>query len=162
MQTSVKNEYVKRIQKDYSLSFKLQIVEEIESGQLGRLYSCLKYGIQAGSTITQWLIKYSTFDWDNLSREPMSKTPEQKILEFGAKVRLLEKQKARAEHLTECADKKVVIFDMLINMFQKKYDIQIRKNYTPELLKTLKNNTKKRQFLPVIYSGTIDRSIIER
>jgi hypothetical protein len=45
MQTSVKNEYVKRIQKDYSLSFKLQIVEEIESGQLGRLYSCLKYGI---------------------------------------------------------------------------------------------------------------------
>jgi hypothetical protein len=47
----------------------------------------------------------------------MSKTPEQKILEFGAKVRLLEKQKARAEHLTECADKKVVIFDMLINMF---------------------------------------------
>jgi hypothetical protein len=30
MQTSVKSEYVKRTQKDYSLSFKLQVVEEIK------------------------------------------------------------------------------------------------------------------------------------
>jgi hypothetical protein len=30
MQTSVKSEYVKRTQKDYSLSFKLQIVEKID------------------------------------------------------------------------------------------------------------------------------------
>ncbi|EMY82642.1 hypothetical protein pgond44_00920 [Psychroflexus gondwanensis ACAM 44] len=144
MQTSVKSEYVKRTQKDYSLSFKLQVVEEIESGQLGRLDACHKYGIQARSTITQWLRKYGTFDWDNLSREPMSKTPEQKILELEAKVRLLEKQKARAEHLAERADKKVIIFDMLVDMAEKEYDIQIRKNYTPELLKTTKDNTKKR------------------
>ena len=30
MQKSVKSEYVKRTQKDYSLSFKLQVVEEIK------------------------------------------------------------------------------------------------------------------------------------
>jgi hypothetical protein len=29
-------------------------------------------------------------------------------------------------------------------MAEKEYDIQIRKNYTPELLKTTKDNTKKR------------------
>jgi len=37
MRTSVKSEYVKRTQKDYSLSYKLQVVEAIESGQFGLL-----------------------------------------------------------------------------------------------------------------------------
>ena len=67
-----------------------------------------------------------------------------KILELEAKVKLLEKQKARAEHLAERADKKVITFDMLVDMAEKEYDIQIRKNYTPELSKTIKKNTKKR------------------
>jgi len=134
----------KRTQKDYSLSFKLQVVDEIETGQLDRLNAHLKYGIQARSTITQWLRKYGTFDWENLSVVSVAKTPEQKIIELEAKVKLLEKQKARAEHLAERADKKVIIFDMLVDMAEKEYDIQIRKNYTPELSKTSKKHTKKR------------------
>ena len=143
METPINIGYVKRTQKDYSLSFKLQVVEEIESGQLDRLNAHLKYGIQARSTITSWLRKYGTFDWENLSVVSMSKTPEQKIIELEAKVKLLEKQKARAEHLVERADKKVIIFDMLVDMAEKEYDIEIRKNYKPELSKTLKKNTKK-------------------
>ena len=116
MKTPLNIGCVKRTQKDYSLSFKLQVVDEIESGQLDRLNAHLKYGIQARSTITQWLRKYGTFDWENLSVITVAKTPEQKILELEAKVKLLEKQKARAEHLAERADKKVIIFDMLVDM----------------------------------------------
>jgi len=143
MKTPINIGYVKRTQKDYSLSFKLQVVEEIESGRLDRLNAHLKYGVQARSTITSWLRKYGTFDWENLTVVSMSKTPEQKIIELEAKVKLLEKQKARAEHLVERADKKVIIFDMLVDMAEKEYDIEIRKNYKPELSKTLKKNTKK-------------------
>jgi hypothetical protein len=50
----------------------------------------------------------------------------------------------RTEYLAERADKKVIIFDMLVDMAEKEYDIQIRKNYTPELSKTTKNNTNKK------------------
>ena len=143
MKTSENSGYVKRTQKDYSISFKLQVVEEIELGQLSRTEACHKYGIQAKSTIREWLKKYGKFDWEHRSYHPMSKTPEQKILELEAKVKLLEKQKARAEHLAERADKKVIIFDMLVDMAEKEYDIQIRKNYKPELSTTTKTNTKK-------------------
>ena len=143
MNTPDNSGYVKRTQKDYSLSFKLQVVEEIETGKIGRLEAHLKYGIQSRSTITQWLRKYGTFDWNDLSINSMSQTPEQRILELEAKVKLLEKQKARAEHLAERADKKVIIFDMLVDLAEKEYDIQIRKNYKPELLKSSKLNTKK-------------------
>ena len=143
MKTSANSVYVKRTQKDYSVSFKLQVVEEIESGQLERLEACHKYGIQARSTITQWLRKYGTFDWENLSKKTMSKTPEQKILELEAKVKLLEKQKARAEHLAERADKKSILFDMLVDLAEKEYKIDIRKNYTPDLSTSSKKGTKK-------------------
>jgi transposase len=50
------------------------------------------------------------------------KTPEQKILELEVKVKLLVNQKARAEYLTEHADKKVIVFDMLLDMDEKEYD----------------------------------------
>jgi transposase-like protein len=144
MKTSENSGYVKRTQKDYSLSFKLQIVEELEQGLLTKSQANTKYGIQGDSTVTKWLRKYGTFDWENQTPTTMAKTPEQKILELEAKVQLLEKQKARAEYLAARADKKVIIFDMLVDMAVKEYDIQIRKNYKPGLSSTTKNNTKKR------------------
>ncbi|MEA5259191.1 hypothetical protein VB264_15450 [Arcicella aquatica] len=78
----------------------------------------------------------------------MPKTPEQKIMEFEAKVKLLEKQKAFLEHQANIADKKVIIFDMMINLAEKdgvarRYQIDIRKNSQPEQSNNLLN--KKRQ-----------------
>lgn len=143
MKTSANNVTTKRTQKDYSLSFKLQLVEEVEQGFLTKSQAKLKYGIQGDSTVTKWLQKYGNFDWENQLPTTMSKTPEQKILELEAKVKLLEKQKARAEHLAERADKKVIIFDMLVDMAEKEYDIQIRKNYAPELSNASKKNKKR-------------------
>lgn len=132
MKTSKETGVSKRTQKDYSLSFKLQLVQEIEQGELTKTQAKLKYGIQGDSTVSKWLQKYGNFDWEHQTNKTMSKTPEQRILELEAKVKLLEKQKARAEHLAERADKKVIIFDMLVDMAEKEYDIQIRKNYKPE------------------------------
>ena len=143
METSINKGYVKRSQKDYSLSFKLQLVEEIEHGLLTKSQARVKYGIQGDSTVSKWLEKYGTFDREHKIETVMSKTPEQKILELEARVKLLEKQKNRAEHLAERADKKVIIFDMLVDMAEKEYDIQIRKNYKPELSTTSKSPTKK-------------------
>jgi hypothetical protein len=56
--------YVKRSQRDYSMSLKLQIVSEIECGSLS-LPNQKKYGIQARSTVVQWLRKFGSFDWEN-------------------------------------------------------------------------------------------------
>ena len=124
-------------------SFKLEIVQEIEQGFLTRSQARDKYGIQAGSTITRWLKKYGNFDWQQQIPTTMSKTPEQRILELEQQVKLLEKQKARAEYLAERADKKVILFDMMVDMAEKEYNIDVRKNYTPELLTASKKHTKK-------------------
>ena len=62
----------------------------------------------------------------------MPKTPEQKIMELEAKVKLLEKQKAFLERQSYVADKKAILFDMMIDLAEKEYHIDIRKNSPPE------------------------------
>lgn len=135
--------YVKRTQKDYTMNFKLSVVKEVESGALSVTQAKYKYGIQGRSTVLLWLRKYGNFDWENQSPSNMSKTPEQKILELEAKVRLLEKQKNRLEDQVKKSDHKAVIFDMMIDLAEKEYNIPIRKNSLPEQSPSSKKNTSK-------------------
>jgi len=124
--------YLKRTQKDYSQSFKLQVVQEIEQGKLSTTGAVRKYGIQARSTVVSWLRKYGKFDWLHQTPSHMAKTPEQKLLELEQKVRLLEKQKAHLAHQLSQSDKKSILFDMMIELAEKEYNIPIRKNSKPK------------------------------
>lgn len=132
MEEQLKSVYIKRTQKDYSLSLKLQIVKEVESGESTITTSRKKYGIQSHGTILNWLRKYGNFDWENQRPYAMEKTPEQRIMELEAEVKLLEKQKAFLEKQAYIADKKVIFFDMMIHLAEKEYHIDIRKNSPPE------------------------------
>jgi len=138
-----KSHYVKRTQKDYSMSFKLNLVREIESGRISISESRKKYGIQGDSTVRKWLIKYGNFDWDNKTPSNMPKSPEQKIMELEAKVKLLEKQKALLERQAYVANKKSIIFDMMIDLAEQEYQINIRKNSSPELSPLSQKEQKK-------------------
>jgi transposase len=128
----MKTNYVKRSQKDYSLSLKLQIVQAIEQGELSTRGAQRQYGIQGRSTVVNWLRKYGNFDWENQTPSNMPKTPEQKLLELEQEVRLLKKQKAFLEKQVKQSDRKAILFDMMINLAEKEYNIPIRKNSKPE------------------------------
>jgi len=136
-------EYIKRTQKDYSMSFKLQVVQEIERGDFGVTAAMRKYGIQGGATVITWLRKYGNFDWENQTPSNMPKTQEQKLLELEQKVKLLKKQKAFLEKQVETADKKAIIFDMMIDLAEKEFNIPIRKKCSPEQSTIITSKQKK-------------------
>ena len=144
MKEKSKNEYVKRSQKDYSMSFKLRVVQEVESGQLSMRGAQKMYGIQGHMTVIIWLRKYGTFDWESKIPSIMPKSQEQKLMELEQKVKLLEKQKAFLERQVETADKKAVIFDMMITLAEKEYNIPIRKKCSPEQSTTTEKKLKRR------------------
>jgi transposase-like protein len=114
------------------MSLKLGIVQEVETGQLSVTAAQRKYGIQGRSTVLNWLRKYGSFDWENQTPSRMPKSNEQKILELEAKVKLLEKQKKFLEKQAERSDHKAIVFDMMIDIAEKEYNIAIRKNSSPE------------------------------
>jgi len=138
------SQYVKRTQKDYSMSFKLQVVAEIERGAISATEASRKYGIQGSHTVVTWLRKYGNFDWENQTPSNMPKSQEQKILELEAKVKLLERQKAFLEHQVDRADRKAVLFDMMIDLAEKEFNIPIRKKCLPEQSSLADKKEKKR------------------
>src|SRR3970040_104161 len=144
MEKHEETRYVKRTQKDYTMSFKLQIVQKIEQGQFTITEATKKYSIQSRKTVVEWLRKFGNFDWENQTPFCMEKSPEQKIMELEAKVKLLEKQKSFLEQQVFVADKKAIIFDMMIDIAEKEYQIEIRKNSPPEQSTILdKKNNKQ-------------------
>ena len=143
MENQEEPRYLKRTQKDYSMSFKLQVVQEIEQGKSTITQIRKQYGIQSHGTVLGWLRKFGNFDWDNQTPLNMPKLPEQKIMELEAQVKLLEKQKSLLEREAYVADKKAIIFDMMIDIAEQEYKIDIRKNLPPEQSTNLKNKNNK-------------------
>lgn len=143
MKEEKEQQYVRRSSKDYSYTFKLGVVQEIEQGLCGIKEAHVKYGIQGSDTVSNWLRKYGNFDRSNKSHSVMNKSTEQKLLELEQKVRLLEKQKADLEHQLERTDKKAIFFDMMIDIAEEEFKIPIRKKFTPEQLTALKNSKRK-------------------
>ncbi|MGM7284922.1 IS3 family transposase, partial [Pseudomonas guariconensis] len=54
---------VKRTQRDYSLTFKLAVVDQVEKGELTCTQAQERYGIQGKSTVLVWLRKHGRQDW---------------------------------------------------------------------------------------------------
>jgi transposase len=135
--------YVRRKQGDYSHTFKMQLVRQIEQGQLSITAARKQHGIQSHGTVLNWLRKYGSFDWENQTPSNMPKSPEQKIMELEAKVKLLEKQKSFLEQQVHVSDSKAIIFDMMINLAEKEYQIDIRKNSPPEQSNNLRKSNSR-------------------
>jgi len=112
----------KRTQKDYTLAFKLQVIEEVESGLLSQDAVQRKYGIQGNATILTWLRKHGRLDWSP-KLQPVSKkkpAPNRKIAELEKKIRRLEAEK--------------MILNTAIDIADETLNTDIRKKYLGLLL----------------------------
>ena len=108
----------KRNQRDYSLAFKLQLIGELERGELNFSQANKKYGIQGHTTVSKWLRKYSILDWKELPVVIHKKTPEQKIKEL--------------ESLLAIEKEKVHILNVAIDIADDMLKTDIRKKYLPK------------------------------
>ncbi len=125
------NKYVKRAEKHYSISFKLAVVREYEETRTSLRALQRKYGIRGNSTVKRWIEKYANFDLRNRTCAPMEKSREQELRELREKVRHLEVRNARLEKELEKKEVKAGILDLMIEMAEKEYRIDIRKNSFP-------------------------------
>ena len=113
--TSENKDYSKRTQRDYSLAFKLQVVNDVEKGHFTWKQSQKKYGIQGRSTVLVWLRKHGTLDWT--SKAPMKKKapPKTYISQLEARIKRLESEKEILNRAIDIAD------DMFNTDIRKKY-----------------------------------------
>jgi transposase len=112
---------IRRTQRDYTLAFKISVVEEVEKGSLTYKQAQRRYGIQGRSTVLVWLRKLGTLDWtlpkvsDLSSKE---KTPEQRIKELEAAL--------------ELEQQKNMLLNKIIDVAESQFGLSIRKKPLPK------------------------------
>lgn len=115
---------VKRTQRDYTLAFKLAVVEQVEKGELTYKQAQERYGIQGRSTVLVWLRKHGRQNWGPMAHygrmsdpaQPANSpplTPEQRIKEL--EVQLKE------------AREKSQFFEAVIEVLKKDYGVCVVK-----------------------------------
>jgi transposase-like protein len=114
----------KRSQRDYTLTFKLSVVDQVEKGELSYKEAQRRYGIQGRSTVLVWLRKHGRQDWSqgasirSQRTRPMDEpilppTPEQRIKE-------LEEQLA-------LANQKAKFFEDVVEVLKNDYGVSVVK-----------------------------------
>ncbi len=122
----------RRSQRDYSLAFKLQVVMQVEKGELTYKKAQKHYGIQGKSTVLVWLRKHGTLDWTlpnqytlENNKEP---TPEQRIKQLEAAWK-----DERDRNL---------IYKTMFDILQKEHGIQLPKKPLPKQSKGSESKEK--------------------
>jgi transposase len=95
---------VRRTQRDYSLAFKLQVVAEVEQGELTWHDAQGKYGIQGNSTVLIWLRKHGRLDWRGTNPMKGKPTPHRTIRELEKRLKRLEAEKEILNRAIDLAD----------------------------------------------------------
>lgn len=123
------NQSVKRTQRDYTLTFIQSVVDQIERGELTYKQAQTRYGIQGRSTVLVWLRKYGRMDWNttltaqhprNPDMPEIPLTPEQRIKELEAELRLAAKQLKESEQKAE-------FFKAVVDVLEKDYGVSLVK-----------------------------------
>lgn len=129
----------KRTQRDYSLAFKLAVVDQVEKGELTYKQAQYRYGMQGRSTVLVWLRKHGRLDWSEgtpntlYKGAAMNQTSEQQTPE--QRIKALEKE---LEEMQLKAD----FFEAVVKVMDRDFGARLSKKRKAELLrkKRLKNS----------------------
>jgi transposase len=115
---------IKRTQRDYTLAFKLSVVEQVEHGELTYLEAQQRYGIQGRSTVSTWLRKHGHLDWYNLSSSDIKGT------EMTKKLSLPQTPEQRIKALEvelKDANLKAQLFEAMLEIIKTEYGVKLPK-----------------------------------
>ena len=114
----------KRTQGDYTLGFKLSVIEQIEKGELTYKQAQTRYGIQGRSTVLVWLRKHGKLDWSSPGELPMNPSKETPVQQIKRLERELEDERLRT-----------LILNEMVDIIDSEYGGNIRKKLLPKALK---------------------------
>lgn len=114
---------IKRTQRDYTMAFKLAVVEQVEKGEMTYKEAQDRYGIQGRSTVLVWLRKHGQLDWqqpggadmkrNGMASEQRPQTPDQRIKELETQ---LKEAKLKAQ-----------LFESMLDIIKTEYGVTVPK-----------------------------------
>ncbi|NVZ67055.1 IS3 family transposase [Pseudomonas gingeri] len=121
----------RRSQRDYTLAFKLSVVDQVEKGELSYKEAQRRYGIQGRSTVLVWLRKHGRQDWSQGAsiREPRSRSMTEPTLPLTPEQRIKELEEQLA-----LSNQKAQFFEAVVNVLKNDYGVSVGKKATRQVL----------------------------
>jgi len=116
------NQEVKRTQRDYSLTFKLSVVDQVERGELSCSEAQRRYGIQSYSTVLTWLRKHGHQDWSRGASAPRLRSPTMDSIPLTPEQRIKELETKLFD-----AEQKAEFFKAVIEVLDKDFGVSVVK-----------------------------------
>ncbi|WP_316347288.1 IS3 family transposase [Desulfuromonas acetoxidans] len=117
----VESKRSRRTQRDYTMGFKLQVVDAVEKGDMTYKQAQKIYGIQGRSTVLTWLRKHGKLDWTQPVRLAMPKTPKAKETP-AQKIKRLERE-LEDERLRN------LLLNEVVDILDSEHGMSLRKKY---------------------------------
>ncbi len=118
---------VRRSQRDYTLAFKLAVVDQVEKGEMSYKEAQARYGIQGRSTVLVWLRKHGRQDWSQgasiRTARSLSVSEPYRPLTSEQRIKELEQQ-------LELANQKAQFFEAVVDVLKNDYGVSIVKKRT--------------------------------
>ena len=116
-------EWIKRTQNDYTLAFKLAVVDQIERGELSPRQAKERYGIQGSSTVLYWLRKHGRAHWRkalSMGKKVQKMSDPSKPVPPQQRIKELELQLKEAQQ-------KAAFFEAVVGVLKRDYGVQLGK-----------------------------------
>ncbi|WP_271407627.1 IS3 family transposase [Pseudomonas sp. Q1-7] len=122
---------VRRSQRDYTLAFKLAVVDQVEKGEMSYKEAQARYGIQGRSTVLVWLRKHGRQDWSQgasiRTARSLSVSEPYRPLTSEQRIKELEQQ-------LELANQKAQFFEAVVDVLKNDYGVSIGKKAYRQVL----------------------------
>ncbi len=116
---------IKRTQRDYSLAFKLTVVDQVEKGEITYKQAQHQYGIQGRSTVLVWLRKHGKLDWSHGNR--IFKPPTGSVMSENKSVLTPEQRIKQLERQLADTQLKAEFFEAVVDVLKQDYGVRIVK-----------------------------------
>lgn len=124
-------EVVKRQHYNYSVAFKMQVVEEVESGLISMECARKLYKIPGTDTISAWVEKYGVNSRINKAVYVMTREEEQEIIR-------LRKENKRLQRALDDSHLRVLAWESLVEIAEEDLQVDLKKKLGSQLAERLK------------------------
>ena len=117
--------------RNYSVAFKMKVVEEVENGLISVCSAQKLYRIAGNNTIGEWVKKYGINERINRTVNIMTRDEEMELIR-------LRKEVKRLERAVDDKEIKVIALESLIELAEEKYGMDLKKNFGSKVLEELR------------------------
>lgn len=120
-----------KVSRNYSVAFKMKVVEEVENGLISAEAARKLYRIPGKATIAEWVRKYGINERINRTVYIMTRDEEMELFKLRKEVKRLEKA-------LDDSQVKSLALESLIEIAEERYGMDLKKNFGSKVLEELR------------------------